>query len=63
MNRRTLNMFTDVIARNLENSYSSFMAEPAPPRLQALLDQLDRATAPAEAGSPWVHYQESDIGL
>ena len=49
MNRRTLNMFTDVIARNLENSYSSFMAEPAPPRLQTLLDQLDRAMSPAEA--------------
>ena len=63
MNRRTLNMFTDVIARNLEGSYSSFMAEPAPPRLQTLLDQLDRAMSPEEAESPWVHYQQSDIGL
>jgi len=61
MNGRQLNIFTDVIARNLETSYSSFMAEPAPPRLQALLDQLDMT--PEEAGSPWVHYQQSDIGL
>ena len=63
MKQDQLHVVTDVIARNLETSYSSFIAEPAPARLQALLDQFDRATGPLEADSPWVHYQESDIGF
>jgi hypothetical protein len=63
MNGRQLNIFTDVIARNLERSYSSFLAEPPPPRLQALIDRLERTIAPAEAESPWIHYQQSEIGF
>jgi hypothetical protein len=60
MKLRQLNIFTDVIARNLEGSYSSFLAEPPPPRLQALLDRLSLAKGPADEGSPWIHYQQSD---
>ncbi len=43
MKQDQLHGVTDVIARNLETSYSSFITEPAPLRLQALLDQFDRA--------------------
>jgi len=63
MEQRQLNVFTDVIARNLKRSYSSLLDEPAPPRLQALLDRLARAIRPAEEESPKDHYQQPDFRL
>src|SRR5215208_753798 len=48
MKQSQLNIFTDVISRSLERPYSSLLAEPVPPRLQALLDRLALAGGPAE---------------
>jgi hypothetical protein len=62
MKQSQLNIFTDVISRSLERPYSSLLAEPVPPRLQALLDRLALAGGPAEEQSPWIHYQQSDFG-
>ena len=59
MKQSQLNIFTDVISRSLERPYSSLLAEPVPPRLQALLDRLALAGGPAEEQSPWIHYQRS----
>jgi len=59
MKQRQLNVFTHLIARYLKWGYSSRAAEPAPPRLQALLDRLALEKGPADEGSPWTHYQKS----
>jgi hypothetical protein len=52
MKQRELNVFADAnldhclklaIARDLERLYSSLVAEPVPPHLQAFVDRLARA--------------------
>jgi len=62
MKQSQLNIVTNVISRSLERPYSSLLAEPVPPRLQALLDRLALAGGPAEEQSPWIHYLQSDFG-
>jgi hypothetical protein len=59
MKQRQLNVFTHLIARYLKWGYSSRAAEPAPPRIRALLDRLALAKG-ADEGSPWTHYHKSE---
>src|SRR5215203_4241985 len=41
----------------------SLLAEPVPPRHQALLDRLALAGGPAEEQSPWIHYCSSPFAV